>query len=414
MKATLIAALFFAIALIATGAGGTRAAFAQATQKTIQDAGEYNAYMAAFNTSDPAAKAAAMEAFAVKYPASVVLTDALEQAMAAYQQAGNAPKVESTARRLLALGPDNIRALAILAFIERTAATAGDAQALAAMREHAARGLRLLPVWEKPSILSDADFAKLHAQVAAVLEGASGFGFYRAKDYAAARKAYIQALAADNTSLQDTYQLGIVEMEMSPLDATGFWHLAKAAALTKLNTPAHDSIENYAKAQYRKYHGSIDGWDAIEAAAATQAALPVGFVAGIKRAPAPAEIAVKAVADNDPATLSLRDWEYVLGFRDASPANTAAAQKVWAAIQSKQRSGAVKLRLPVTVISATANTIDGAITDENIKAKKADLHVVMTAPMQTPPVPGAVVNVTGVLTDYRPSPFLFTMTKGQL
>ncbi len=38
------------------------------SQKTIKDPGEYNAYITALNTSDPAAKAAAMEAFVRKTP----------------------------------------------------------------------------------------------------------------------------------------------------------------------------------------------------------------------------------------------------------------------------------------------------------------------------------------------------------
>src|SRR5216684_1542824 len=89
------------------------------SQKTIKDTGEYNAYIAALNTQDPAAKAAAMEAFLKQYPASIVKMEALEQAMGAYQQAGNAAKVQSTASLILELEPDNVRALAILAYIKR-------------------------------------------------------------------------------------------------------------------------------------------------------------------------------------------------------------------------------------------------------------------------------------------------------
>ncbi|HEY6250936.1 MAG TPA: hypothetical protein VI685_13330, partial [Candidatus Angelobacter sp.] len=44
-------------------------------QKVIKDPGEYNAYVTAINTTDPAAKAAAMEAFLKQYPQSVVFTD---------------------------------------------------------------------------------------------------------------------------------------------------------------------------------------------------------------------------------------------------------------------------------------------------------------------------------------------------
>jgi hypothetical protein len=70
-------------------------------QKTIKDPAEYDAYMTAWNLQDPPARAAAMEAFVTRYPQSIVLVDALEQAMGAYQQAHNGPKLEETARRIL-------------------------------------------------------------------------------------------------------------------------------------------------------------------------------------------------------------------------------------------------------------------------------------------------------------------------
>ena len=43
-------------------------------QKVIKDPAEYNAYIAALNTTDPAAKGAAMEAFVAQYPNSIVKT----------------------------------------------------------------------------------------------------------------------------------------------------------------------------------------------------------------------------------------------------------------------------------------------------------------------------------------------------
>src|SRR5206468_7304179 len=103
-------------------------AIAQTSSKVIKDPAEYNAYMAALNDSNPLRKAAAMEAFVKQYPGSIVKTDALEQAMAAYQAAGNVAKVEETANQLLQLDPINIRALAIITFLKRASATAsGDA-----------------------------------------------------------------------------------------------------------------------------------------------------------------------------------------------------------------------------------------------------------------------------------------------
>ncbi|MFA5056724.1 MAG: hypothetical protein WC485_01305, partial [Opitutaceae bacterium] len=122
--------LLAALALTCTPAGlpqNESPAPAAANQKVIHDPDEYNAYIAALNTPDPAQKAAAMEAFIDRYPGSVVKVDALEQAMAAYQQAGRADNVEAVASRLLQLEPANIRALAVVAYLKRSRGTAAAA-----------------------------------------------------------------------------------------------------------------------------------------------------------------------------------------------------------------------------------------------------------------------------------------------
>ena len=43
-----------------------------ASQKVIKDPAEYNAYITALNTPDPAAKGAAMEAFVKQYPTLIL------------------------------------------------------------------------------------------------------------------------------------------------------------------------------------------------------------------------------------------------------------------------------------------------------------------------------------------------------
>ncbi|HZL58834.1 MAG TPA: tetratricopeptide repeat protein [Stellaceae bacterium] len=390
------------------------ASAALAQPKTIKDPAEYNAYIAALNTADPAQKAAAMESFVVAYPNSVVKEDALEQAMAGFQQANDQAAVEKTARRILQIDKSHVRALAILSFIDRAKAAQGDKPALAEMQAFAQQGLAALKEWHKPDGTSDADFATARGQTESIFDGALGFAALQAKDYAAARGALAKSVTIDPGNLQDVYQLGIAELEMSPPDATGFWHIARAGGLAKAqgNAAATQSILAYGSAKYRNYHGGDDGWDQIMAQAATQSAPPANFAKSIKSAPSPAEIAVNAVRDNDPSTLSFSDWEYVLGFRDASPANQAAADKVWQTIQAHQKNGAVKLKISVKVISATRDSIDAAITDENQQANKADVTIAMASPMAAPPKPGAAIDITGVITDYTPRPFKFAMKEG--
>lgn len=393
-------------------------AHAQTRQKVIKDKAEFDAFIAAQKTTDPTRRAAAIEAFIANYPASVVQTEALDQAITAYQQNGDGEKIESTAKRLVALEPDNIRALAILTVSARQATTKGDPKALAAMRDYARRGLLALSMWKIPGKMSATEFNKMRSQFDLIFNGAAGFGWLNAQNYKAAQVAYIKAVIDDPDDAQNFYQLGIAEMQMTPADASGLWHLAKAIALaTAQNDPGGaQEIEKYAKAEYHQYHGSDDGWDAIVLAAAKQTTLPDGFSSGITRGPTPPEIAVQVVHDHDPATLSIADWEYILSFRDSSPANKDAADKVWAAIQAKEQNGTIPVEIPVMVMSATANAFDAAITDANVAAKNADLHVVMAQLLvpQPTPTPGTTVNVVGIITSYSTKPFLFTMSHGRL
>ncbi len=213
---------------------------AQSTQKAIKDLAEYNAYMAAFNTQDPAAKAAAMEAFVKQYPASIVKIDALEQAMAAHQQANNVAKVQSIAGQILELDPDNVRALAILAFLKRSQATpqsAGEARVLAQ------KGQRALLAWTRPEEISEADFKKLRNQMADIFYGAIAFAALQDKNYPTAHENYLEAIAIDSSNLQDVFQLGIAALEMDPMDVNGFWYLAKAFNLAQGNAAGHPQIK---------------------------------------------------------------------------------------------------------------------------------------------------------------------------
>ena len=86
----------------------------------------------------PTAKISGLEAFLTQYPNSVMKEDALELLMGTYQQAGNQAKVIDTANRLLAVNPNNTRALVLLAYNERAAQKWADA------KQHAERGLQAL------------------------------------------------------------------------------------------------------------------------------------------------------------------------------------------------------------------------------------------------------------------------------
>jgi len=66
------------------------------------------------------------------------------------------------------------------------------------------------------------------------------------------------------------------------------------------------------------------------------------------------------------------------------------------------------------VISATADTIQGAVSEDNQQANKADITITMEKPMAKPPANGSEIHVIGNITNYTPNPFMFTMEKANL
>jgi hypothetical protein len=125
--------------------------------------------------------------------------------------------------------------------------------------------------------MSAGDFGKLHDQMSVIFEGALGFAAFTNKDYPAARDHYLKSVRIDAGNLQDLYQLGLSQLQLTPIDVSGFWYLARAWNLAAKNAAAQQTIATYAKAKYVNYHGGADGWDAILENARTNSAPPTDF-----------------------------------------------------------------------------------------------------------------------------------------
>lgn len=256
-------------------------------RKVIRNPAEYKAYETALHTKDSAARAAALEAFASQYPRSVVYADALKQEMEAWQQAGNQAKVKQTAKQLLTVDSGNVRALAVVVAFDRFNTARGDRSSLSELCLDATGGMRLVPQWRKPDEMSGSDFNALKSQMNAIFYGADGFCALEQKSYAQARDWLGRAFALDKTSLENAYQLAAADLEAIPPDADGFWYCARAIYLAQgsRDAAAAGVISGYCKDRYVKYHGGVDGWDAVLVAGASQDTLPERFGATIKTAP---------------------------------------------------------------------------------------------------------------------------------
>src|SRR5262249_33948517 len=81
----------------------------------------------------------------------------------------------------------------------------------------------------------------------------------------------------------------------------------------------------------------------------------------------------------------------------------------------REKNGQVKLKIPVKVIAVPdAKSLNVAFSDDNQAANKTDMKVAMEKPMTKLPKVGSNIDLIGLITEYTPEPFMFTVTKGEL
>jgi len=407
MKKFLVA--FFLVCTLATTV--VPYAAAQAAQKPqIKDPAEYNAYVNAVQQSDPAAKAQALEAFLQTYPNTVMKVDALVTLMGAYQQAGNASKTIDTASRILQADPNNVRALALLAYYYRSLAAQGGPDAAKNAEQSAQygqKGIDALPNTPKPEGMSDADFTKFHNELMGIFDGAVGFNALQKKDLALAQKDLRDAVEHESQpNIADIYPLATADLEAKPMNPEGFWFAIKAAGLAQ--GPGQQQILDYAAKKYKRYHGSDEGWaDLVKQAQGSQSVMPpAGFtVAAAPPPPSPAEQAADLVKSKDPKQMSFAEWQLVL-----SSGNAQASDAVWSVIKDKP------VKLVANVITASPSKLTLAGSADDIDDKKADINLTMTKalPAKFVPAVGTLTQFQATVSSYTPSPFMLTMTDGVL
>ncbi len=407
-KSLLISLLVFAMAGAVVQQAAGQAAAAQKPQ--IKDPAEYNAYVSAVQQSDPAAKAQAIEAFLQTYSNSVMKEDALVSLMGAYQQAGNAQKTVDTANRVLQANPNNIRALALLAYYYRTLASQGGADAAKnadQAMQYGQKGIDALPNTPKPEGMSDADFAKFHNELSAIFEGAVGFAALQKKDLVTAQKDLHAAVEHESqANIADIYPLATADLEAKPMNPEGFWFIIKASGLAQ--GPGQQQILEYGRKKYNRYHGSEEGWaDLVKQVQSSQSVMPpAGFtVAAAPPPPSPAEQAAELVKNKDPKVMSFAEWQLIL-----SSGNQSVADSVWNTLKDKT------VKLVASVISASPTKLTLAGSADDIDDKKADIDLTMTKaiPAKFVPATGTLTQFQATVSSYTPSPFMLTMTDGVL
>ena len=383
---------------------------AQSSQITIKDPAEYNEYTNAVGQSTPAAKAAAIEAFLTKYPNSVVKNDMLEQLMLAYQ--GDPTKMLDAADRLLAVDPGNLRALATAVYLEETQAKAKtnptDAQPM--LDKAAAQAQSGLSA-TKPANMPDADFQRLKTATAPIFDSAIAQDDENKKDFTGAIAAFTNELKAypdptqtqSGPGLNDTYLLGQAYAQQTPPDLkNAAWFLTRAAQFAP--PQAKPQIEKAAEYFYNKYHGSMDGYPAIQTLAQANLFPPAEYnPTPAPPPPSPADLAAQTVSSTaDLKTLSLSDKEFILF--NGKPED---AQKVWDTMKG------TRVQVPGMIVSATPDSVQLAVTEDNKQSKKADFTINLKTPLKSVPAIGATATFDATFDSYVPNPPMITLIDGE-
>jgi tetratricopeptide (TPR) repeat protein len=282
----LVLCLIFGLGFHTVSAFGQLAA--QSGKVTFKDPAEYNAYVTVLQQTDPNAKAQALEAFVQQYPNSVVKIPVIELLMGTYQKANKPQKMQDAAQRLLQADPNNLRALAMLTYMNRACAAQPGPNAVNCLNvagKYGQQGVQVLQSAQPSLGVSPEDFAKLKQQVTPIFQGAIGLQALKAKNYPQAAEALNQAVAANPHDLQNVYPLALAYLSQQPIDPKGLFWIAKAVALSQ-GSPAQTQINNFGKASYIKYHGSIEGWQELVTQTATQADIPANFQVALHNRPA--------------------------------------------------------------------------------------------------------------------------------
>ncbi len=367
-------------------------------QITIKSPAEYNAYQNAMSQSSPAAKAAAIEQFLKQYPNSVVKKDMLEQLVAAYRAAGNTAGTLSAAKRLLVVEPHNIRVYAFVAFVSKTQA-GSDAAKLKEAASYAQKGLAAL----KPTDPQYAAMKPLFLDVVGASQEAD-------KNYAGAIQTYLEEMhtyADPNTDTQkgiglyDTYNLANAYIQENPKDiVSAIWYFTRAAQF--LTGSFQQTAQKAAEYWYQTYHNSMDGYSAIQTMTKTNLFPPSTYTVEKYVPPTPAQLAHQAVTNTpDLSKLSLHDQEYIL--KNGSSDDAA---KVWAVLNGKVAE------VPGVVISATADSVQMAVSPEAQKANTADFTVNMKEPLKKVPTAGDKVTYIATFSSFTQNPLMIIMSDG--
>jgi hypothetical protein len=405
-------------------------------QKPAYSLEEFNAWQATTHPTDPAERAAEIEAFLKNYPQSVLrafvypayvqlawgqkdyaavmkAVDGFigmdrEQVAEIYKQSNyNDTQIDGTYYQGLMLYT--------YSFLQSFRNGTPNADAAAARAADRARqGLKLheelYSQVQPPTDPAQRDqFEQTKQQEEAAFRNVLAFTAWRKKDYAAAEREYDVLVNFTPEDPNMNYRLGLAELQLpQPEYEHGFWHLARAVAL---NVPKKDEVKDYL----------------TKGIAAHQQVLPECIAGRVDELVARSTNAVHPPASWKLATAeqvnALRQEMDVKRILDDLKAGGATANVMWLASCGSEIGAAEDgtPQLAVLVLSVTAETnnlvtLRVAAGQEAADAKTANMEIKVESPPEAARLKAEdVVRVSGTISDYRNEPeFLLMLTKGKV
>jgi hypothetical protein len=296
----------------------------------------------------------------------------LDQMLDSYQAANDADGMLKAADRLLQVDPSSLKATLYSVVIKKgqcaksqDQATCDDAAALAK------KGLGL----QKPASMQDDVWQKLTHTAFPIFHSTIAADDTVKKDAKDAQSEYLDELKlfsedeSKTAGLNDTLLLAQAYAQPGSSQdlKLAVWYFARVWALAPAQYKAQ--IEPKLEYYYKKYHGGLDGLDEIKAKAASSLNPTADYN------PAPAKSPQEQIHDLIGATpnldsLALSDKETILGLGSKEDAD-----KMWAVVQGKTT------QVPGVVITATADQIQVAVTQDAKDAKVPDFIVNLKKPL---------------------------------
>jgi len=406
-QALLIFILAFTIGAVAQDSG----------QKTIKDTAEYNTYVAASSTADPAQKCAAFDSYFTTYPNSIMKPEGYAQELAACQQANKPEKAMAVADLLLQVEPTNLNALVV-----KTVSLLGkpDIQGAGAF---GLRGINSLAAATKGEGETDAAFQQRKTALTNIFNFAAGRAALENKDWSNARKYLRTATEINPDDANNDYWLARAYLgepkkdrsDDSSINGLFFW--ARVVVKTAAANPAFSQSEDkVGLGFYKSFHGyansghiiapgnicqyeigplvgtekekvvlttnqdvgkacndSADGWEDIKATAAANPLPPAGFT--IKKVPPPTNVDLinAMVKKTAPEKMDVGTWIFIFGTGAQEPSVKPLADEVWGKVVNKRIrfEGVVVATEPLKDKEGNVVDLDKIIKEQQAKAAAA-------------------------------------------